>query len=244
MNILVVIPARYQSTRFPGKPLAKIKGKPMIQCTYEQAIQTGFPVVVATDDERIQKVVSDFGGQVVMTDVSHTNGTSRCFEAVNVWETMSNKEVDVVINVQGDEPFVQPEQIQNLSKAFTDTTVDIATLAQKIVKEEELFNPNVVKLVRDTRGYALYFSRAVIPFLRDFLPEEWLEKHSFFKHIGMYAYTKKALNSIVTLPQGTLELGENLEQLRWLENGYTIAVLETMHQSIGIDTPEDLEQIK
>lgn len=244
MNILVVIPARYQSTRFPGKPLAKIKGKPMIQCTYEQAIQAEFPTVVATDDKRIQDAVTMFGGQVVMTDTTHTNGTSRCCEAVAIWEAKTQSEVDVVINVQGDEPFVQPEQIQDLAKAFTDPSVDIATLTQKITNEEELFNPNVVKLVKNIKGYALYFSRATIPFLRDSLPKEWLREHTFFKHIGMYAYTKNALDRIVNLPKGKLEIGENLEQLRWLEYGYTIAVLETIHASIGVDTPEDLERIQ
>lgn len=244
MNTLVVIPARYQSTRFPGKPLAKIKGKPMIQCTYEQAVQSGFPTVVATDDERIREAVTMFGGQVVMTDTTHTNGTSRCSEAVAIWENQKQSEVEVVINVQGDEPFVQPEQIQDLAKAFIDPSVDIATLTQKIANEEELFNPNVVKLVRDIKGYALYFSRATIPFLRDSSTKEWLRKHTFFKHIGMYAYTKSALNRIINLPKGKLEMGENLEQLRWLEHGYTIAVLETIHASIGVDTPEDLERIR
>lgn len=243
MNPLIIIPARYQSTRFPGKPLAIINGKTMVQLTYEQAVKTGYTTVVATDDERIAAVVEEFGGTVVLTAVSHPNGTARCREAAQLVAEKAGKCFDVIINVQGDEPFIKPEQIQCLFEVFEDKTIDIATLAKKITEKEELQNSNVVKVVKNAQNKALYFSRAPIPFVRDFAPEEWLNKHSFFKHIGMYAYRNEALKEIVDLSKGELEVAESLEQLRWLENDYTIAVIETAYESIGIDTPEDLKRI-
>lgn len=242
MQALIVIPARYESTRFPGKPLAMINDKPMIQHTYEQAKKTGYPVLVATDDERIVAVVEAFGGDVVMTG-EHLNGTSRCQEAAQIALEQKGWNFDVLINVQGDEPFIHPEQITELFHAFEKESVDIATFGKKIEDTEELFSANVVKLVRGSDNQALYFSRSAIPYCRDAYKDDWIEQHSYFKHIGIYAYRKEVLNQLVTLPEGQLEKVESLEQLRWLEAGYRIAVLETEHESIGIDTPEDLKRV-
>lgn len=244
MQPLVIIPARYESTRFPGKPLALIDDKTMIQHTYEQAVKTGYPVFVATDDERIVEAVKGFGGQVLLTG-EHKNGTERCREAAHIVEAEMGLHFDILINVQGDEPFIHPDQIKALFEVFEEKEgVDIATFGKKIKESEDLFSANVVKVVRGTNNQALYFSRAAIPYCRDAYKDDWVEEHNYFKHIGMYAYRKQVLSEIVELPEGTLEKIESLEQLRWLEAAYTISVIETTHESIGIDTPEDLKRVK
>ncbi len=240
MKPLVIIPARYNSTRFPGKPLALLNEKPIIQHTYEKAKETGFPVVVATDDERIAEAVEGFEGEVVFTG-EQANGTLRCLEAAKILEE-KGWEFDILINVQGDEPLVHPEQIKGLFDTFKVERVQIATLGKKIEDSEELFNPNVVKVVRGKKQQALYFSRAAIPHCREAFKEDWVEQHKYFKHIGMYGFRKNILKEIAELEEGILEKIESLEQLRWLEAGYTIAVLETTHETIGIDTPEDLKK--
>ncbi len=238
MNFIGIIPARYESTRFPGKPLALINGKPMIQWVYENISKALEHVWVATDDDRILNIVQEFGGNAIKTLSSHQSGTDRCAEAAQKLAGKIN--FDVVINIQGDEPFIQPEQIELLKSCFENDT-DIATLIKKIETQEELFNPNRPKVVIDNRQNALYFSRSPIPFLRGEAEKNWHIKNKFWAHIGMYAYKAGVLHKITKLEQSTLELSESLEQLRWLENGFQIKTAETKHQSIGIDTPEDLE---
>ena len=235
MKTIIIIPARYASTRFPGKPLADIGGMTMIQRVYEQAVKSGVAkkVVVATDDERIFAHVKDFLGEVVMTSATHKSGTDRCFEALE----KTGEEYDVIINLQGDEPFVQPEQLHKLASCFSDSSCKIATLVKKIEKNEDVENPNVVKVVKDTNNYALYFSRSVIPFNRE---NENIP--TYFKHLGLYAYRAETLKEITSLQPSSLELAESLEQLRWLENGYKIKVAETELESIAIDTPLDLKR--
>jgi len=237
MKFIAVIPARYQSTRFPGKPLALINEKPMIQWVYENVVKAVSEVWVATDDERIFKVVENFGGKAVKTLSTHQSGTDRCAEAARI--IINQTDFDVVINVQGDEPFIQPSQIELLKSCFS-TDAEIATLIKKIETTEELFNPNRPKVVTDNRQNALYFSRSSIPFVRGVENKNWLEEHTFWAHIGMYAYKTEVLQKISKLKQGKLEQAESLEQLRWLENGFKIKTAVTEHQSIGIDTPEDL----
>jgi len=243
LHFIGIIPARYASTRFPGKPLAMLGGKPVIQRVYEQARKALDEVVVATDDTRIYDCVQAFGGQAVMTREDHPCGTNRCFEAYLKLrgEVQPN---DVIINVQGDEPFIQPKQIELLKSCFP---TEIATLVKAFTEEdgtEALRNPNSPKVVV-ADGRALYFSRSVIPYLRGVDESEWLKESvrrgtPYYKHIGMYAYSARVLEAIVRLPQSPLEKAESLEQLRWLEAGYTIRVAETDTQTIGIDTPEDL----
>ena len=245
IHFIGIIPARYASTRFPGKPLAMLGGKTVIQRVYEQAKKALNEVVVATDDERIFACVEAFGGRAVMTRADHPCGTNRCFEAYLKLrgEVHDN---DVIINVQGDEPFIQPEQIELLKSCFP---TDIATLVKPFTAEDgltALFNPNSPKVVV-AGGRALYFSRSVIPHLRGVDEHEWLSESlrrgtPYYKHIGMYAYSARVLSQVVALPQSPLELAESLEQLRWLEAGYTIRVATTDTQTIGIDTPEDLVQ--
>ncbi|HSO87515.1 MAG TPA: 3-deoxy-manno-octulosonate cytidylyltransferase [Draconibacterium sp.] len=237
MKFIVIIPARFQSTRFPGKPLALINDKPMIQWVYENAEKAVRDVWVATDDERIFKAVENFGGKAVETLSTHQSGTDRCAEAARIIAKQTS--FDVVINVQGDEPFIQSQQIELLKSCFT-TDADIATLIKKIETTEELFNPNRPKVVTDNQQNALYFSRSTIPYVRGTENENWLSKHTFWAHIGMYAYKTNVLQQIAMLKHGKLELSESLEQLRWLENGFKIKTAVTEHQSIGIDTPEDL----
>ena len=243
-----IIPARYGSTRFPGKPLALIGGKPMIQRVYEQAQKALKTVVVATDDERIYACVKGFDGEVVMTKSEHRCGTERCEEAV---AQLKNKNCGlrdgelIVINIQGDEPFITPEQIEAIKGCFADEKTQIATLVKPFTEADgiaELENPNIVKVALAADGTALLFSRSVIPYLRGIDQSEWLRQGKHFRHIGMYAYRAEVLQEIVQLPQSPLEKAESLEQLRWLENGYKIkaAVCETA--SIGIDTPEDLQK--
>lgn len=239
MKFIAIIPARYASTRFPAKPLAMLGGRPVIQRVYEQVSKALDNVVVATDNEQILQTVLSFGGRAVMTREDHKSGTDRCFEA---YERVGEG-CDVIINVQGDEPFIQPEQIRTLMVCFDDPQTQIATLVKPFTETdglEALQNPNSPKVVVSDDGRALYFSRSVIPFLRGVEPEQWLSKHTFYKHIGLYAYRADALREITRLPQSTLEKAESLEQLRWLDNGYVIRVGQTQVETIGIDTPADL----
>jgi 3-deoxy-manno-octulosonate cytidylyltransferase (CMP-KDO synthetase) len=218
-------------------------GKPIVQRVYEQVAKAVERVVVATDYERICDAVTNFGGEVVMTSTEHRSGTDRCAEA---YEKLGY-EADIVINVQGDEPFVATEQIQALIECFDDKTIDIATLVKPFSAEggiEALENPNSPKVVLNEKGYALYFSRSVVPYLRGVEKSEWLQKHIFYKHLGIYAYRANLLETLTTLPQSPMEKAESLEQLRWLENGYRIKVGITDIETIGIDTPEDLERAK
>lgn len=241
MKFIGIIPARYASTRFPGKPLADMKGKYMIQRVYEQARKVLDHVCVATDDDRIFNAVQSFGGEVVMTSAQHRSGTDRCFEA---YRTLGGHE-DVVINIQGDEPFIKPEQIESLIACFDSPQIQIATLVRPFEASEgyeALANPNSPKVVLNERHEALYFSRSIIPYLRGVEPTEWLARHTYYKHIGMYGYRADVLGQITCLPQSSLELAESLEQLRWLQNGYTIKVGITTQETIGIDTPADLEK--
>ncbi|KJF44711.1 3-deoxy-manno-octulosonate cytidylyltransferase [Draconibacterium sediminis] len=238
MNFIGIIPARYQSSRFPGKPLAKIKDKPMIQWVYENASKALPYVCVATDDDRIFDAVKAFGGEVVKTLPTHQSGTDRCAEAA--LKIAKNRPVDIVVNIQGDEPFVKPEQIELIKSCFESET-EIATLVKKVDSEEELFNPNRPKVVLNKNDFALYFSRSPIPYFRGEENKNWVKKHTFWSHIGMYAFKADVLQKITQLEQGELEMAESLEQLRWLENGYKIKTAETTSATMGIDTPEDLE---
>ena len=247
MRFIGIIPARYASTRFPGKPLAMLGDKPMIQRVYEQARKALDEVVVATDDERIYQAVEQFGGRAIMTRKDHKCGTDRCLEAFDRSASGVNKDdkETVIINIQGDEPFIQPEQIEAIKACFP---TEIATLVKPFTEEDGLAaleNPNTPKVVfsRET-GNALLFSRSVIPYLRGIDRQDWLKQHKHYKHIGMYAYRADILREITRLPQTEAELAESLEQLRWLENGYQIRVAETQVQSIGIDTPEDLQKAR
>jgi 3-deoxy-manno-octulosonate cytidylyltransferase (CMP-KDO synthetase) len=241
MEFMAIIPSRYASTRFPGKPLIDLAGKPMIQRVYEQVKKAVSEVWVATDDARIFDVVQSFGGNVVMTSSLHRSGTDRCFEAYR----KIGEKVDVVINIQGDEPFIQPEQIEELKNCFDSQAVQLATLVKPFRKEEgidALFNPASPKVVIDNNFEALYFSRSVIPYVRDIDQSHWLDHHVFYKHIGIYGYRTDILKEIVSLPQSMLEKAESLEQLRWIENGYRIRVGVTDIETIGIDTPQDMER--
>ena len=239
MKALVIIPARYASTRFPAKPLAMLGGMPIIEHVYRQASKAVADVVVATDDERIMSVVKGFGGRAVMTSAEHQSGTDRCYEALQ----KVGGNYDVVINVQGDEPFIQPEQINALIGCFNDPATDIATMVKPFSVEdgiEALENPNSPKVVLSRNMKAIYFSRSVIPYMRGVERDEWLRHHTYYKHLGLYAFRSKTLGEVTALPQSPLELTEKLEQLRWLENGYVIGVAVTHTETIGIDTPEDL----
>ena len=245
-NYIGIIPARYASTRFPGKPLAIIGDKPVIQHVFEQASKALNTVIVATDDNRIFDCVTAFGGRAVMTSPNHPCGTNRCWEAYE--QVQINKTCDVIVNIQGDEPFIQPEQIELLKRCFP---ADIATLVKpytEIDSIEALRNPNSPKVVV-ANGHALYFSRSVIPYLRGVAEENWLTESlrrgtPYYKHIGMYAYRAEILEQIVHLPQSSLELAESLEQLRWLEAGYNIRIAKSDTQTIGIDTPDDLTRAR
>ncbi len=237
MNFIAIIPARFQSTRFPGKPLAMLGNKPIIQHVYEHARETLDHVWVATDDKRIAETVKEFGGQFVMTRPDHQSGTDRCAEAAQI--IAKELQFDVIINIQGDEPFVQKEQVNSLKNCFLDETTEIATLIKKAEKED-LFNPNRPKVVIDKNRNALFFSRATIPYIRGAETEAWIKKHEFYCHLGMYAYRTGVLLQLTKLSPSSLELAESLEQLRWLENGFHIKTAVTKFESIGIDTPEDL----
>ena len=238
MKTLGIIPARFASTRFPGKPLIDIKGKSMIQRVYEQALKATClsKVIIATDDERIYNHAKELNFNVVYTDKTHQSGTDRCAEVL----ANSNEYFDVVINIQGDEPYINPIQIEEVCGCFTDTKTDIATLIKKITSQEDLFNTNKPKVVKTPNDFALYFSRQTIPFLRGVEPSEWLNNNTFYKHIGIYGYRSEVLKKITTLSVSSLEKLESLEQLRWLENGFNIKVKETFYEAISIDTPADL----
>ncbi len=236
-----IIPSRYQSSRFPGKPLADIVGKPMIQRVYERVKKILDSVVVATDDERIFNAVENFGGIAIMTSASHRTGTERCAEALEKFETIASKIFDVVINIQGDEPFIKKEQIELLMSNFADENTQIATLIKPIENTEILFDSNRPKVVIDKQGFAMYFSRSPIPHLRNVEEDNWQKKHTYFQHIGMYAYRSDVLKEIAKLRPTVLEKAESLEQLRWLEHGYKIRTTVTEYETYGIDTPEDIE---
>jgi 3-deoxy-manno-octulosonate cytidylyltransferase (CMP-KDO synthetase) len=237
-----IIPARYASSRFPGKPLAMVGNRIMIQRVYEQALASLENVFVATDDERIMEAVHNFGGKAIMTSQEHSSGTDRCSEAVSIIESETDLKIDVVINIQGDEPFIKPGQINLLTSCFEDNSVEIATLICRAETSEDIFNPNQIKTVISVKGDALYFSRAAIPYIRDVEMNLWLHKHNFYKHLGIYAYRKDILKKLTLLKRSSLEIAESLEQNRWLENGFKIRTALTDWDSIGIDTPEDLER--
>ncbi|MCG8579385.1 MAG: 3-deoxy-manno-octulosonate cytidylyltransferase [Bacteroidales bacterium] len=242
-KILGIIPARYASTRFPGKPLADIGGKIMVQRVYEQASKELDCVYVATDDERIERAVIDFGGKVVMTSVDHQSGTDRCAEALTKVKEIEQTDFYAVINIQGDEPFISPKQIASVAGCFNDENTELATLVKPVVSSEDLFNPNKPKVVLSNDKRALYFSRSPIPYLRGKEEGQWADLHQYFNHVGLYGYRADVLFEITQLAVGQLEGAESLEQLRWLENGYSIRVEETTEESHGIDTPEDLENL-
>lgn len=242
MNFIAIIPARFQSTRFPGKPLAQLDGKPIIQWVYENAAKAIEHVFVATDDERIYQAVEAFGGKAVYTSANHQSGTDRCAEAAR--KVAQYLKFDVVINIQGDEPFIRPEQVEGLKSCFDSSATEIATLIKPITNAAEITNINRPKVVINQKQEAMYFSRSPIPFVRDSQPEEWITRNTFYSHIGMYAYRYDVLLQLTKLPLGTLEKAESLEQLRWLENGYRIKTAQTQFENIGIDTPEDLENAR
>ncbi len=241
MKIIGIIPARYDSTRFPAKPLVDISGKSMIQRVYEQAKKSKSlaDVIIATDDVRIEEHVKTFGGNVIMTKKSHQSGTDRCFETIQKYTGSA----DVIINIQGDEPFIHPEQIDLLASCFNSDTIQIATLVKQINNYEELFNINIPKVILNKVGEAIYFSRQTLPYVREQKQTDWLQSQTFYKHIGIYGYTAKVLSEITILKQSSLELAEGLEQLRWIENGYKIKVEITDFESIAIDVPEDLKKL-
>ena len=236
MKYIAIIPARYASTRFPGKPLAMLGGKTVIQRVYEQVSSVLDEVYVATDDERIFSCVESFGGKAVMTRSDHKSGTDRIQEAVEKIGTQA----DVIINVQGDEPFIQPSQVETLM--HDEPSTQIGTLGKRFDSLEAIQNPNSPKIVTDIRGFALYFSRSVIPYIRGVESQDWFGKYPFLKHLGIYAYRREVLAEVTKLPQSSLEKAESLEQLRWLENGYRIRVGLTDVETVGIDTPEDLQR--
>lgn len=241
-KFIAIIPARYASTRFPGKPLVELDGKIMIQRVYEQALKAFVNVYVATDDERIFNAVGSFNGNVVMTSHSHRSGTDRCAEAVKNAEEKNNTEYDVVFNIQGDEPFIQPKQLEKLKSSFSDPETEIATLVKPINDNNEVFNPSLPKVAFDVNQRAIYFSRSPIPYVRDKNKEEWHIHHQFYRHLGLYAYRKNTLLEITKLTPSSLEIAESLEQNRWIENGYFIKVEKTELETIGIDTPADLDK--
>jgi len=240
MNILGIIPARYASTRFPGKPLAMLGEKTIVHHVFNKSKQALEWVYVATDDQRIFDAVKRFGGKVVMTSSAHRSGTDRCAEALSIIENETSVKFDAVINIQGDEPFIQPEQISLLSELFNDPASQITTLVKKIIYKEDIFDPNKPKVVLDNHSFALIFSRSPVPYLRGIPQEDWPGGYIFYKHIGIYGYRTKVLRELTQLPPSEIEIAESLEQLRWLSNGYKIKTAVTDHESIGIDTPEDL----
>ncbi len=239
MRYIAIIPARYASTRFPAKPLAILGGKPVIRRVYEQVAGVMDETVVATDDSRIYDAVLAFGGKAEMTSTTHRSGTDRCWEAYR----KHGGDYDIVVNVQGDEPFIQRSQLEAIKRCFDNPATDIATLVKPFTAEDGLAaleNPNSPKVVLDKDSRAIYFSRSVIPYLRGVEREQWLSQHTFYKHIGIYAFRTDILRQVTALPQSPLEKAESLEQLRWLENGYRIGVGISDVETIGIDTPDDL----
>ncbi len=241
MKTLIIIPSRYGSTRFEGKPLIDIHGKTLVQRTYLQALKTNLQadVLVATDDERIFDHVSAFGN-VIMTSSHHQSGTDRCFEAAEKW----GRSFDILVNLQGDEPFILPEQIEALVQEFKNPKVQIATLKKAINTTEDLFNPNIVKVASYINNQAIYFSRQAIPYLRGIESENWVNKLEYYRHVGIYAFSSNIISELRNLKSSNLELAESLEQLRWLENGFKINVVQTEFISPAIDTPEDLLKVK
>jgi 3-deoxy-manno-octulosonate cytidylyltransferase (CMP-KDO synthetase) len=237
-----IIPARYASSRFPGKPLVLIGDKTMVQRVYDQAIKSLDIVYVATDDERILDAVLKFGGNAVMTSANHLSGTDRCAEAADKISKRTGRKIDIIVNIQGDEPFLRTEQLDQIKSCFSRKNVEIATLVRKVEPGEDIFNPNQVKVVLDSEGNAIYFSRSAIPYFRDAEPSEWSRKHVFFKHLGLYAYRTGTLKKITKLPRSPLEIAESLEQNRWIENGLKIRTAITKWESISIDTPDDLKR--
>ena len=236
MKFMAIIPARYASTRYPGKPLAILGGKTVIQRVYEQVKSVLDDVYVATDDDRIYNTVTDFGGKAVMTRADHKSGTDRIEEAAEKIGLYA----DVIINVQGDEPFIQPSQIKTLMQLFDAPETQIGTLGKPFESIDAVENPNSPKIVTDNRGFALYFSRSIIPFIRGKERDSWFGEYPFLKHLGVYAYRREVLAEVTKLPMSSLEKAESLEQLRWLQNGYRIRVGLTDIETVGIDTPEDL----
>lgn len=236
MKFIGIIPARYASTRFPGKPLAILGGKPVIQHVYKKVAQSLEEAYVATDDQRIYDTVIGFGGKAVMTRTDHKSGTDRIEEAIE----KIGGDWDVIVNVQGDEPFVAKSQLDTICHCFDDADTQIATLGKPFTSMDAVANPNSPKIVVDNQGFAMYFSRSIIPYVRGKEKEEWLEHYPFLKHLGIYAYRKNVLKEVTQLPQSSLEIAESLEQLRWLQNGYKIKVGTTDVETVGIDTPEDL----
>lgn len=243
-KIIAIIPARYASTRFPGKPLALVNGIPMIVRVMRQAAKVFSDVCIATDDVRIYDQVVKMGGKAVMTSASHSSGTDRCLEALTKYQKENGKIFDVVLNVQGDEPYIRPEQLKALADCFSDPSVEIATLVKRCKSLAELNDPNRPKVIIDKNWNALYFSRSVIPFFRGGeLNDDIVKKTEFFMHVGLYGYTAKTLAAVCAMPQSFLEKTEKLEQLRWLENGYKIRVAESNYESYSVDTPEDLNRL-
>ncbi len=242
MNVLGIIPARYASTRLEGKPLVDICGKPMIQRVYEQAKKALDHVLIATDDKRIEEVVKGFGGNVVMTSSTHTTGTNRCLEAFEIFKEQSEIQFDVVLNIQGDEPLLAPSQIEALVSCFDTADTEMATLVIPTLKDEDLSLG--VFVVMDKNLNAMYFSRSVIPAVRDDSKDDWSSNHTFYKHVGMYGFTPKSLKLFANLKETTLEKKEKLEQLRWLENGNQIKVAITKENSVSVDTQEDVEKVR
>ena len=240
MNILGIIPARYASSRFPGKPLVDIAGKSMIQRVYEQAKKCTSltEVIVATDDDRIYDHVLNFGGVAVMTASDHQSGTDRCAEVA-----LQHPQYNVIINIQGDEPYIDPEQITKVAACFSSADVQLATLIKKVASFDELNNPNSPKVIINKLAEAIYFSRTPLPYLRGHEYKDWLNHYTYFKHIGIYGYRADVLQHVTKLPVSSLEKAESLEQLRWIENGYRIKVAETELETHAIDIPEDLEKL-
>ena len=238
MKFIGLIPARYASTRFPGKPLALLGGKPVIQRVYEQVASVLDDACVATDDDRIFDCVKNFGGKVVMTRTDHKSGTDRIEEAIE----KIGGDYDVIVNIQGDEPFIQKSQIETVCRCFDDEKTQIATLGKPFTDMDAVANPNSPKIVIDNNSFAMYFSRSIIPFVRGKEQAEWLQHYPFLKHLGIYAYRRDVLRQITQLPQSSLEIAESLEQLRWLQNGFKIKVGLTDVETVGIDTPDDLKR--
>jgi 3-deoxy-manno-octulosonate cytidylyltransferase (CMP-KDO synthetase) len=243
MNIIGIVPARFGSVRFPGKPLVDINGKSMVQRVYEQSIKANLlsKVLIATDDERIFNHVKDFGGDAILTSPQHQSGTDRCAEVMN---KLGMNEWEAVINIQGDEPFIHPEQIDLLCSTFDNPDTTISTLVKKINSSDELFNHNNVKVILNKKQQAIYFSRSPIPYSRNFPEQEWLRHSTYYKHVGIYGYRTSTLLEISQLAKTNLEITESLEQLRWIENGHVIRAEITNLESVAIDTPDDLLRIK
>lgn len=243
MKALGIIPARYGSTRLEGKPLVDIRGKSMIERVYERASQA-FSCVVATDDQRIFDEVKRFGGEVVMTSTEHTTGTNRCLEALSIYSAEKGENFDVVVNVQGDEPLVHPSQLTDVLKCFETPGTELATLVIPVQKIEDLFNESECFVTLDDHMNALYFSRAVIPAVRGVHKTKWLEHHTYYKHLGLYAYTPAALKAFAEMPVSSLEKAESLEQNRWLQSGRKMQVAITEFDSIPVDTLDDLQRVR